>query len=220
MPNEIFKTKLVVFDCDSTLSALEGVDELAALRGPEIFKACEQMTLDAMEGRISIESVFGNRLEKIRPHRDEVALIAQHYIDTMEPTIQESLAQLRNNGWEPAILSGGFTQAIEPLASLLGISRVEAVPLLFHSDGSYTGYGEQAPTTRNGGKPEVLQRWRKEESFKTIVMVGDGFSDLETKGTADLFVGFGRYVRRPKVEQEADAFILSMAELPELLKRF
>ena len=35
--------KLVVFDCDSTLSAIEGIDELARLRGPETFEKIEAL---------------------------------------------------------------------------------------------------------------------------------------------------------------------------------
>jgi hypothetical protein len=45
-------------------------------------------------------------------------------------------------------------------------------------------------------------------------MVGDGASDLEVKGDADKVVGFGRYVRRPKVVAGADVFIHALSELP------
>jgi phosphoserine phosphatase len=211
-------SRLIVFDCDSTLSSIEGVDELGALRGPEIFKACEQMTLDAMEGRIPIESVFAQRLKLIQPNRTEVEAIGKRYVETIEPTLKTVLPQLRQSGWEIAILSGGFSQAIAPLADYLDIKRVEAVPLIFDAAGNYMDYEVSAPTSHSGGKPEVLARWRKDYNLEKIVMVGDGSSDLETKGVADLFVGFGRYIRRKKVEQEADAFILSLENLPECLK--
>jgi phosphoserine phosphatase len=48
-------------------------------------------------------------------------------------------------------------------------------------------------------------------------MVGDGASDLEVKGDADRFIGFGRYADRPKVRAGADTFIKRLAELPSLL---
>ena len=35
--------KILIFDCDSTLSAIEGIDELARVRGPEIFAQVEAM---------------------------------------------------------------------------------------------------------------------------------------------------------------------------------
>ena len=36
--------KLIVFDCDSTLSSIEGIDELARLRGEETFAEIEALT--------------------------------------------------------------------------------------------------------------------------------------------------------------------------------
>ena len=48
-------------------------------------------------------------------------------------------------------------------------------------------------------------------------MVGDGASDLEVKGDADLVVGYGGYAVREKVRLEADAFILRLSELTALL---
>ncbi|MEY4925035.1 MAG: Phosphoserine phosphatase, partial [Verrucomicrobiota bacterium] len=47
--------KLVIFDCDSTLSAIEGIDELARLRGPALFAQVEAQTTAAMEGKIPVE---------------------------------------------------------------------------------------------------------------------------------------------------------------------
>jgi len=49
------------------------------------------------------------------------------------------------------------------------------------------------------------------------VMVGDGASDLEVKGDVDKVIGFGRYVVRPKVKAGADAFIMSLDQLPGVL---
>jgi phosphoserine phosphatase len=56
--------KLICFDCDSTLSSIEGIDELARLRGPEAFARVEALTADAMNGRIPrCEDVFGRPLD-------------------------------------------------------------------------------------------------------------------------------------------------------------
>jgi phosphoserine phosphatase len=210
--------RLVLFDCDSTLSAIEGVDELARARGPEQYAAVEAMTNAAMEGKISVESVFGRRLEVIRPNAQQLEAIARRYLETIEPTAIATMATLRQRGWTPAIVSGGFRGAIRPLADALGIERVEAVDLRFDAkSGEYLGFDEAYPTTRSGGKPEVVRRLRTELAPARIVMIGDGVSDLETKPEVDLFVGFGRYVERPRVRQEAHHFIHALAELPDLL---
>jgi phosphoserine phosphatase len=212
--------RLILFDCDSTLSSIEGIDELGRLRGAAIFAEVEAMTTAAMEGRIPVESVFGRRLEIIRPNASQVAEIGRMYVATAEPTAVQTLAELRRRGWTPMIVSGGFRNAIRPLADHLGIARVEAVDLHFAVDGTYTGFDEAYPSTRSGGKPEIVQRLRVELRPAVVVMVGDGVSDLEAKTAADLFVGFGRYVTRDRVRREADHFINSLADLPGLLARW
>ncbi len=210
-------TKLICLDCDSTLSALEGVDELARLRGPEILARVEQMTNDAMDGRVAVEAVFGRRLEIIQPRRADVAAVGRRYVETIEPTARATLAELRARGWTAVIVSGGFTPAIRPLADLLGVTRVEAVELFFAEDGSYRGYDAAFPTTRSGGKSEVIRRLRAELQPVRTVMVGDGVSDLEASPAVDRFIGFGRYVARPRVQTEAAGFIRSLDELLQLL---
>ena len=209
--------RLIVFDCDSTLSAIEGVDELARVRGAETFAAVEAMTHDAMDGRLPVEAVFGRRLEIIRPHRDDVAAVGRRYIETIEPTAVATLGTLREAGWTPLILSGGFRPAIRPLADHLGIERIEAVDLYFDADGGYTGYDEAYPTTRSGGKPEVIRSLRAELRPERMVMVGDGVSDLETVPAVDLFVGYGGYVRRERLQAQAAHFIERLAQLPPIL---
>ena len=206
-------TKLLLLDCDSTLSSIEGIDELGRLRGPETFKAIEDMTNAAMNGGTPMEAIFAKRLDIIKPTAAELAAIGAKYIATVEPTAVASLAQLRAADWKIAIVSGGFTQAIRPLADFLGIERVEAVVLKFHADGSYAGFDDSCPTCRTKGKNVVARRLRAEHQAAHVVMVGDGASDLEVKGDADLIVGFGRYVQRPKVVAGADKFVHSLAEL-------
>lgn len=215
--NAVSAPKLLIFDCDSTLSSIEGIDELGRLRGPDIFKRVEEMTNEAMDGKIPVEAVFGLRLEIILPGARDVAQIGQRYIDTIEPDAKTVVEAARAAGWTPMIISGGFRQAIRPLADFLGIERVEAVDLFFDANGRYQRFDETYPTTRSGGKPEVVNRLRRELSPSRVVMVGDGVSDLETKPVVDLFVGFGRYVAREKVRREAAAFITRLEDLPKAL---
>lgn len=210
-------SKLICFDCDSTLSAIEGIDELARVRGPEIFAQVEAMTNDAMNGKLSVQAVFGRRLEIIQPRRADVAAVGRRYIETIEPTARATVGALQKDGWEVVILSGGFRQAIRPLAEVLGVARVEAVDLFFNGDGTYRGFDTAYPTTRSGGKPEVIAALRQELKPARTVMVGDGASDLEAKPVVDVFVGFGRYVERAKVKAGAQHFIRSLDELPGVI---
>ena len=210
-------TKLLLFDCDSTLSAIEGIDELGRLRGPEVFKAVEEMTTKAMDGSTPMESIFAKRLDMIKPTLKELESIGQKYIQQVEPTALDTIKKLKAAGWTVMIVSGGFTQAIRPLAQYLGIERVEAVELRFNTDGSYAGYVESCPTAKSKGKNVVALKLRDEFKAYQTVLVGDGASDLEVKGDVDKMIGFGRYTPRPKVKAGADAFITSLDQLISLL---
>jgi phosphoserine phosphatase len=210
-------TKLLLFDCDSTLSAIEGIDELGRLRGPEVFKAVEEMTTKAMDGSTPMESIFAKRLDMIKPTLKELESIGQKYIQQVEPTALDTIKKLKAVGWTVMIVSGGFTQAIRPLAQYLGIERVEAVELRFNADGSYAGYVESCPTAKSKGKNVVAFKLRDEFKAYQTVLVGDGASDLEVKGDVDKMIGFGRYTARPKVKAGADAFITSLDQLISLL---
>jgi phosphoserine phosphatase len=209
--------KLIVFDCDSTLSAIEGIDELARVCGPDTFEEIEALTNAAMNGDVPIDEIFSRRLEIIQPSLATCEQVGQLYIEQIEPTALATLEHLRAEDWEIVIVSGGFTQVIEPLARHLGVQRVEAVPLKFHEDGTYAGYDTAAPPTRNGGKPEIIKQLKSELRPDYVVMVGDGISDLEAKPVVDSFIGFGRYAAREKVRSESDHFVSSLDEIPAII---
>ncbi|MEB3216542.1 MAG: HAD-IB family phosphatase [Nostocales cyanobacterium 94392] len=210
--------KIIIFDCDSTLSSIEGVDELARGAGEQATQEIEKMTAAAMEGTISLESIFALRLSIIQPTADTVSEVGKLYIETVEPSAKQVIATLKNQGWTPVILSGGYRQAIKPLADYLGVELIEAVDLYFHEDGSYRDFDRNYPSTRSGGKPEVIKSLRDKYSPRKIVAVGDGVSDLESKSVVDMFIGFGRYAIREKVKQEADFFITNLQEIVSLVE--
>ncbi len=209
--------KLIVFDCDSTLSSIEGIDELAREKGAEIFQEVETLTNAAMNGEVALDEVFSRRLEIIQPNLATCQKIEQLYIDTVEPTAMATLAELRKQGFTIIILSGGFKRLIEPLAAHLGIERVEAVPLILDDAGNFVKFDNTYPTTYNGGKPQIIEKLKAEYSPERIIMVGDGVSDLETKSNVDMFVGYGKYTDRQKVREESDHFIYSLADLLDLV---
>lgn len=204
--------KLFFIDCDSTLSTIEGIDELARARGGEVFAQVVDLTHAAMNGVIPIHEVFPRRMKMIRPDRELCKAVAALYMKTVVPGAAEMIREIKQEGWLPVILSGGFAPLIEPLAASLGIDHVEAVPIYFHEDGSYKGYGEDYPTTRNLGKNEVIREWKSAMLPERVIMLGDGVSDLETKPDVDLFIGFGGVVARPKVENGSDHWLVDMTD--------
>lgn len=204
--------KLFFIDCDSTLSTIEGIDELARGKGGDVFERVVELTNAAMNGEIPIGEVFPRRMEMIRPDRELCDAVAALYVETIVPGAEEMIRELKEAGWLTIILSGGFAPLIQPLAERLGIAHVEAVPLYFNEDGSYKGYGEDYPTTRNLGKNEVIREWKQALLPERVVMMGDGMSDLETKPDVDDFIGFGGVVARPKIEKGSDHWLADMGD--------
>jgi HAD superfamily phosphoserine phosphatase-like hydrolase len=217
LPQTERRGKLLFIDCDSTLSTIEGIDELARAKGEEVFAQVVALTHAAMNGEVPIGEVFPRRMEMIRPDRALCEKIADLYVATMVPGAAEFIHELKEAGWLPVILSGGFAPLIAPLAKHLGISHVEAVPLYFHEDGTYQGYGENYATTRNLGKNEVIREWKRALLPERVLMMGDGVSDLETQPDVDAFIGYGGVVVRPKVESGCDYWMMDMNER-ELMK--
>lgn len=205
--------KLLFIDCDSTLSSIEGIDELARLSNPAIFAEVVALTNAAMDGSVPLDEVFKRRMEIIRPSLDMIEKVSQIYLDTIVPGVPELIGKAKELGWIPVIISGGFAPIIQPLAQRLGIRHVEAVPLYFNDSGEYAGYGESYPTTRNLGKNEIIREWRAAMLAKKTVMIGDGVSDLETQPDVDLMIGFGGVVQRKKVQQGADIWLEDFRDL-------
>ena len=210
--------KIIAFDCDSTLSSIEGVDELARIAGDRIFREVEDLTNLAMDGEVPVEEIFARRLDLIRPTREQCAEVGKMYLETVEPTAKETIAKLTDLGWECLIISGGFEPCIAPLAQELGIKRVEAVPLQFDETGNYLGFNSDYPTTRSGGKPEIIRLIRSAIGPNKFVMVGDGVSDLETTPEVDTFIGFFKYVQRKNVVKNCIERAFSMLEISKLLE--
>lgn len=187
----------VVFDCDSTLSAMEGIEELGAAHAA----ALAAMTRDAMDGRVPLEAVYARRLELVRPGRDDVARIARLYVERRLPHAGELVRALRKLGKRVRIVSGGLRQAVVPLARALGLEErdVEAVDVRFDAAGDYAGFDESSPLARSGGKAVVLARIGAEPEAGRVAFVGDGATDLEAAHLVARFVAYGGVERRPPV---------------------
>jgi phosphoserine phosphatase len=209
--------KLIFIDCDSTLSTIEGIDELARFQGEAVFKEVVALTEAAMNGEVPLDEVFPRRMEIIRPGRAACERVAALYLETMTPGAGEFVAWLKRHGWLPVILSGGFQPLISPLADALGITHVEAVPLYLDADGSYAGYDANYPTTRNLGKNAIIIDWKRALLPDRVVMLGDGVSDLETQCDVDAFIGFGGVVSRAAVKAGADHWLADLADFETIM---
>ncbi len=203
----------VVFDCDSTLSALEGIDELAAGR-PEVV----ELTRAAMRGEIPLEQVYARRLELVRPTRERVEALGRQYIDAAVPEAHATVEALLAAGVQVRVVSGGVLPAVLMLTRELGVqdAHVAAVDVYFSGDGAYAGFDAASPLARSGGKAAVLAAWRKDMAAP-VLMVGDGVTDLEARPPADAFAAYTGVVARAPVVAGADFVLPDMAALRRLV---
>lgn len=205
------KYRLVVFDVDSTLVTIEGIDVLA-----EGNAEVARLTEAAMNGEIPLEEVYARRLEMIRPSRTAVDALAHRYLGSIVNGTPETIRALHAAGVVVNLVTAGIEQAVLPLAKQLGVSAVHAVRLRFDRD-EYAGF-EPSFLTKSGGKELVIRDIRARTKGKAA-MVGDGASDLEAKPAVDLFIGFGGVHIRPRVRQNADVFVTEIAAvIPYLLE--
>lgn len=208
--------RTVIFDCDSTLSALEGIEELAAGHRQEV----ESLTDAAMRGEVPLEEVYGRRLALIRPNRSAVESLIPRYIDGLVDDAAATVAGLRHAGIDVRIISGGLLPAVRGLARHLGVPdhAVAAVPLRFGDDGDFAGFDEAAAPARAGGKAEVVRGWKAGAAPipGPVMFVGDGATDLEARGEVELFVAYAGVVARPDVVAAAPVVVRSRSLAPIL----
>jgi len=195
------------FDCDSTLSAIEGVDELTRKLSEDERAELRALTNQAMEGELPLARVYEERLDVVAPSAEELAAVGRFYIENLVPDTVATVRALQFLGKQVGIVSGGLLQPVRVLAAHLGIpeTNVHAVAVVFDSDGRYAGFDRTSPLWRNHGKIRVLEALPPDH--RPVLFTGDGVTDLEAKDVVDLFVGFGGVERRSRVEAEADVFL-------------
>ncbi|MBK8815889.1 MAG: HAD-IB family phosphatase [Methylococcaceae bacterium] len=196
---------VICFDCDSTLSKIEGIDELAKWAG--VGEEMAKLTDLAMNGELPLEAVYAKRLETIQPDRASIEKLGDLYIQEMVEGVEDVFKTLIGQGKDVHIISGGLRQAILPLASVLNIPEhhVHAVDIFFNTDGSYSKFDETSPLARSGGKHEICKQLL--DGKQSLVIIGDGKTDMEAKQPGVTVIGFGGVCDRAVTRELADYFV-------------
>lgn len=198
----------------------EGIDELAEFCGAG--KAVSEWTLRAMGGSVPFEEALAARLSLFRPSLSQVQDFLEKRPPRISPGIDELVQKLKGKGTEVYLISGGFRQMINPVASILGIphDHIFANQLLFGSSGEFLGFDSTEPTSRSGGKTIAVQQLRKANGYRALVMIGDGATDLEARkpGGADLFICYAGVQLREAVAAKADWLVFNFKDLINALE--
>lgn len=224
---------ITLFDCDSTLSAVEGIDELAV--DPEQQSSVAALTDKAMAGDVPLEDVYGERLSLLNPTQGDIRSLKLRYKSEVVPDAKAVLDLLKAEGNQNWIISGGLLEPVAEFAAWLGVApnNVRAVPTQYDPlDGEWwsaqEGNGQQSTRLSNSryasysgghltnstGKHNLIAEVVTDPGRK--LLIGDGASDLAAAGAVDLFVAFAGVVARDAVVANAPVVVTSTSLAPVL----
>src|ERR1700760_468363 len=190
--------RLIVMDVDSTLIQDEVIDLLADRAGcaAEVAKVTEA----TMRGDLDFEGSLRERVALLAGLDYDVLADVRHAL-RLTPGARRLIRTLKRLGYRCGIVSGGFTQIIDPLAAELGIDYV-AANVLEIVDGKLTGR-VSGPVIDRAGKAAALGRFADLAGvpLSQAVAVGGGANDLDMIAAAGLGVAFNA---KPVVRDAAD----------------
>ena len=225
-----FRHQHVIFDCDSTLSRIEGIDELANIAG--VTEQVKQMTDAAMAGEIGLEEVYGKRLELIKPTQKDILKLKDAYKNTATQDARLVIDLLGELGHDVYIVSGGLLEPVREFGLSLGIdeANIFAVGVNYnqlsgqwwHTNGTQNSNWSpeyldfhHSPLTLSEGKKTIISQLLKGKSGRSM-LIGDGMSDYLASTCVDQFIGYGGVISRDNVKNNSDVFICCESLLPVL----
>ena len=220
----------VFFDCDSTLTTIEGIDVLADYAGKKW--RVEVLTKAAMDGQLDLGEVYGKRLRAVRPTHEQIRSIRQAYKRNIVEDATAVIQTLQSLGHKVYIISGGLEEPVREFGIFLGVPKenIRAVDVdynqlggnwwetnLPHNEGDNSKYltYEEGALSISDGKAQIVTELMGNQKGRSL-LIGDGNSDLLASKAVDLFVGYGGIEKRERVYAESPIFISTESLSPLL----
>ena len=192
------KKKILLADMDSTMIEQECLDELAIAAG--VGEQVVGITKRAMNGELDFEEALDARVSLLEGHPDSLIQDTLSNVITYMPGGDVLLATMKADGAYAALVSGGFTDFTEAVASKLGFDEHRANTLL-RADGKLTGQTGK-PVLGRDAKVTALHdiTGRLNLTADDVLAVGDGANDLGMLSVAGLGVAAHA---KPAVQEQA-----------------
>lgn len=192
---------LVVMDVDSTLIQDEVIEVLARYAGKE--QQVRGITEAAMRGELDFAESLHARVAELAGLPEDVIVAARAQI-RLTPGARTLCRTLKGLGYRIALVSGGFTEVIGPLAEELGVDAVRANGLEI-VDGHLTGR-VRGPVIDRAAKAQALREFAVRFGIDTArtIAIGDGANDLDMLSAAGHGIAFNA---KPVVQEAADSTI-------------
>lgn len=193
--------KLVVLDVDSTLIQQEVIELLAAHAGVE--DQVRLITEQAMRGELDFAASLQARVALLKGLPESVIAEVRAQI-LLTPGARTLVDTLKKLGHSVAVVSGGFTEVIEPILKDLGITHYRANTLGV-SAGVLTGLVD-GPIIDRAAKAQALREFAELESvnLEQTIAIGDGANDLDMIAIAGMGIAFNA---KPAVKAAADSSV-------------
>jgi phosphoserine phosphatase len=192
---------LVVMDVDSTLIQDEVIEVLARFAGCE--EQVRRVTEAAMRGELDFAESLDARVALLAGLPEESLARARAEI-RLTPGARTLCRTLKRLGYRIALVSGGFTEVITPLAEELGVDALRANGLEI-VDGRLTGR-VRGPVVDRAAKAQALREFaaRFDIDRARTIAIGDGANDLDMLAAAGHGIAFNA---KPIVQAAADTSI-------------
>ena len=191
--------ELAAMDMDSTLIAIECIDEIADLHGMKA--QVSMITAAAMRGEIDFSESVCRRVALL--HGLPESALEKVYRERLKlsPGAEILLAGLKTAGVKTLLVSGGFTYYTERLKTRLGLDY-SAANVLEVRDGALTG-NLVGQIIDADGKAAWLERIRTDLGLgrEQVIAIGDGANDLKMLGAAGVSIA---YRAKPIVQAQSD----------------
>lgn len=204
----------VIFDCDGTLSAIEGIDELAKAR--DVVDVVAKLTADAMEKTGLSPELYQRRLDLVRPTYEQVNQLGLTYFQQRTPDSLEVIRQLQNLGKSVYIISAGLYPAVAIFSELLQVplQNIFAVNISFADDGNYADFDHYSPLVQADGKRQIVHMLQQQHG--KIAYVGDGLNDYSVYDLVTRFIGYGGAFYREKFAKCSEFYLTEPTLKPVL----
>lgn len=207
----------IVFDCDGTLSTIEGIDELAKLN--QVGEKVQLLTKEAMDHTgINLE-LYRKRLNLVYPLKSQVDALGQQYFHHQVPDAAKIIQISQRLNKAVYLVSAGLKPAVTIFGKLLKIPQenIFAVDIHFDAQGQYQDFDTASPLVDYAGKRQITAYLK--EKHKNILHIGDGMNDFVTSDMVTRFVGYGGVFYRKNIAEQCQYYIksLSLAALLPLL---
>lgn len=209
-----FQKRLIQLDVDSTFIQQEAIELLAAQAG--VLEEVARVTQAAMRGELDFSESLIARVALLKGLSEDSITQVQREITVTDGAV-ELVELLHSQGHCISLVSGGFTNILQPLVDQLKIDFYRANTLEI-VDGRLTGKVLGSIVDR-AAKAQALREFAQACSVElsNTVAIGDGANDLDMMAIAGISIAFNA---KPIVQDAADYSITepSLRSVASLIK--